>query len=52
MDSYDQKIPEDAVQHSKKTLKKQQHDKQWTNPIEFLMTCIGFAVNIFIYNSD
>ena len=23
------------------------HHKQWTNPIEFLMTCIGFAVIIF-----
>ncbi len=24
------------------------HHKQWTNPIEFLMTCIGFAVIIFL----
>ena len=22
------------------------HEKQWTNPIEFLMTCIGFAVGL------
>jgi hypothetical protein len=28
--------------------KNDHHNKQWTNPIEFLMTCIGFAVIIFL----
>jgi hypothetical protein len=46
MDS-DEKTSENAVQKSKKP-QQQHHDKQWTNPIEFLMTCIGFAVIIFI----
>ena len=35
------KLPKNLVQQQK-----QQHEKQWTNPIEFLMTCIGFAVKI------
>jgi SNF family Na+-dependent transporter len=26
--------------------KKVVHEKEWSNPIEFLMTCIGFSVGL------
>jgi SNF family Na+-dependent transporter len=26
--------------------KKEVHEKEWSNPIEFLMTCIGFSVGL------
>jgi hypothetical protein len=26
--------------------KKAHHKREWSNPIEFLMTCIGFAVGL------
>lgn len=32
---------------SKNAKQKHQHEKQWTNPTEFLMTCIGFSVCSF-----
>ena len=35
-----------AAQKKQPPQPQQQHEKQWTNPIEFLMTCIGFAVSI------
>lgn len=42
MDSNEITIETDAP----KAKQKHQHDKQWSNPIEFLMTCVGFAVII------